>query len=874
MLSLPRPAGREYTDRGVQTEPVDDEGPPSAFAPTVDRVESTPEPKTVQPPAKTSPDAHPHSRSSTQFDSAYSHDQTDISFDSMSSEANQSMTTTSRAYKRDQLPLNRPSTLPEGQSSSRVFSLPEATPKFNMKKVLKKKATRVVSMPGSTPGIASDSLDISTHAGDPFGSDGEEHTRVRVKSQATDVPYTPSAPSSPDSVVIIANNSNQLSTDFLRPRPDDLSCPESDDEEWLTWSESPPRPIPALHGPLSLPYARCPSGAEGTIIEEPDSMPRVIWGLDPDNTKTSRRSQDARLPHHASKTPVLPSDPTDRTKSKQQPNRSASEVSAAVTARDAPQAQQSAAAGPTSQQRPQPPEFMLKHSEPIDLGRLVGNKAEATHYTSTTAHAQRNTSFQSPFQHQVLTPELVHDLSPELQAMLFAQERLRNQGLSPPVLGTPSDTNGLLTPSWSTGSALSLLESLKSSRSPIILDDLAAPCGSYSQDLSSQMSALGLAQKYRQQQFQHGLLPTPPSSTSPIWASTFSPYQGGLLSPELLAAAGLSQLHSMSQLNPNYLSSQALLPRLDSSQPGLKSSSDTTGNLTLGARRTDTTGLAPPVQISNGSAYRLPPRLAAECARRRAGQDGSIDGQQPRNNAGRRFSSPVRGVVQSPVVPKPPPNTPYGGASSYAATRLDYRSQDSGLAAPPSPTSPSDSLGLPQHARSVPLSRLMHRRLSIVPEEDYASSAENGWTQSTKARAHAGGARGDASGLHLYLSASSRSNTNPASLSTLGGTAAQYGTDDTTAAAGKIHNVPASVKIPGVPGFGPGGRGEAQAVKEVGRRQGSGNVQKDGGQRSDGGRGRWQKRGGRGRRGRGGGLNAGNNRYGAERVDGGMMVKS
>ena len=28
---------------------------------------------------------------------------------------------------------------------------------------------------------------------------------------------------------------------------------------WIAWARSPPRPIPALHGPLSLPYARCPS---------------------------------------------------------------------------------------------------------------------------------------------------------------------------------------------------------------------------------------------------------------------------------------------------------------------------------------------------------------------------------------------------------------------------------------------------------------------------------------------------------------------------------------------------------------------------------------------------------------------------------------
>lgn len=33
----------------------------------------------------------------------------------------------------------------------------------------------------------------------------------------------------------------------------------TDTDGWVTTSSSPPRPIPALHGPSSLPYARCPS---------------------------------------------------------------------------------------------------------------------------------------------------------------------------------------------------------------------------------------------------------------------------------------------------------------------------------------------------------------------------------------------------------------------------------------------------------------------------------------------------------------------------------------------------------------------------------------------------------------------------------------
>lgn len=151
--------------------------------------------------------------------------QDDFSFASTDSSANQSMTTTTRAYKPAGLPTNRPSTL--SRSSSRIASLPEATPKFRMKSVMERKTARVVSMPvPSLQDTSSDSIDMA----DPFISEGEERTRIRVRSQATDVPHTPSAPSSPESVVIIANNSNQLSNDFLRRRVDDESSPESEDE--------------------------------------------------------------------------------------------------------------------------------------------------------------------------------------------------------------------------------------------------------------------------------------------------------------------------------------------------------------------------------------------------------------------------------------------------------------------------------------------------------------------------------------------------------------------------------------------------------------------------------------------------------------------
>ena len=48
------------------------------------------------------------------------------------------------------------------------------------------------------------------------------------------------------------------------------------------------RPLSIVSGGLSPAFqflTRCPSGAEGTIIEEQDNLPRMIWGLDQDTAK-------------------------------------------------------------------------------------------------------------------------------------------------------------------------------------------------------------------------------------------------------------------------------------------------------------------------------------------------------------------------------------------------------------------------------------------------------------------------------------------------------------------------------------------------------------------------------------------------------------
>ncbi|KAJ7925019.1 hypothetical protein B0H13DRAFT_2315081 [Mycena leptocephala] len=111
------------------------------------------------------------------------------------------------------------------------------------------------------------------------------------------MPHTPSPPSSPESVMIIGNDM-QVPISFLRQKAKSSRVYE-DESGWISWASSPPKPIPALHGPLSLPYARCPSGAEGTIVEGED-LSRMIWGLgieDAGSQPAHSRANSAHVSH-------------------------------------------------------------------------------------------------------------------------------------------------------------------------------------------------------------------------------------------------------------------------------------------------------------------------------------------------------------------------------------------------------------------------------------------------------------------------------------------------------------------------------------------------------------------------------------------------
>ena len=235
------------------------------------------------------------------------------------------------------------------------------------------------------------------------------------------------------------------------------------------------------------------------------------------------------------------------------------------------------------------------------------------------------------------------------------------------------------------------------------------------------MSALEIAQNYRQQQAlqertYQNVLPTPPDSTSPLWSSAFSPYQESLLSPEVLAAVHLPSI--LTSRNPLLGQSQNILLH----QAELKHQARLANYERVNGARLNVLSheqeLPHRVQDSTqyqdflGSGSSMSPSLDLVSQVAHA----QLRGQSINNHASIMQNSPV-------PPPRAPPNTPsnMGVREGKPVIKQPHVS----ASAPLSPTSPKHRQNISQqHARSIPLSRLIQRRLSAVPEEDSIQLAD------------------------------------------------------------------------------------------------------------------------------------------------------
>ncbi|KAL6310360.1 hypothetical protein BKA93DRAFT_820793 [Sparassis latifolia] len=877
---------KQYIERSVQTDILAQiVTPPS---PTLSTRMSSVLSRTSDSVAAGHSPSPSHSRSSTQFDIESAYSQT-----TDGSSPTHSFSTTARTYKRQQIAFNRPSK-PFKIASTRLVSLPETVSAFSTKSALQKTA-RVVSMPTSLedPSLLSDDFDLSAHSGEPFISEDEEGSRVRVHSHATDTPHTPSPPSSPESILIIANK-NSLSEGFLRHniRIEETSTPHPDNEGWISWANSPPRPIPALHGPLSLPYARCPSGAEGTIIDEQDHLPRIIWGLEGEDNPSSRPRSEAvpspqyapnPLPSHSGHSNVPPRfqnanvridvESGLRTQKHNPQELKRTPVTATQPKVQIPGSQPQSKPLVLPQSQQEIVRYPLRGQEPIDLSTIMHQQAEVA---STGYHSDYDfyrARAVGSLEHDLHVHDIGRELGIDWTAALLAQENMRKSGyLSSTGSHSLNDHRDNHKSSTLSGASPLSLEYLASSHSPIVLEP---PSQVKSRSTAPHRpSALEIAQQYRQQQLQQqhqhqqSLLPTPPNSSSPIWSSHFSPYQDTLISPELLSVPRLSKLSPIGlQSNTAFLHPE-VTQQLRSS---LQDRSHASGLL---GRKGNSASLALPARIEDD-----PVRVRSLLP------DGSntvvsntVSSYLHSQTRKQRSTAPASHVDRSPTVPRPPPNTPLSTVSSPStAIRNNHTQTQIPMATPPSPTSPKPRLRsiTQQHARSIPLARLVQRRLSSVPEEDAGTHPDLRTSSSPvpslaqRARSYSSGESPVPPNVMFLLSPPSPLHVNTRSPSPI--QPSQSNAADRNEAGFLDVGVGshATVKLPGG-GRADRGRGVGLSVS------GSGSVQHDSkkdvvrGQENH--RGRGSRKGGRGRKGRGGGMQHIFN--GSERVDGGLMVKS
>ncbi|EKM54495.1 uncharacterized protein PHACADRAFT_210292 [Phanerochaete carnosa HHB-10118-sp] len=681
-----------------------------------------------------------------------------------------SIQTKTRTMKHPQLVYLRPAATGAQTLkpvSPRIVSLPETVSKYSAKQ--ETISRRVVSMPEGRKGPLPSPQTLSPHMDhDSFVSEMESPARVRVHSAATDIPYTPSPPSSPESVVFIANKS-PLAEQFLRKKVlvGQSRTPEPRDDDWAAWAKSPPRPIPALHGPLSLPYARCPSGAEGTLIEEQENLSRVIWGLETsDNAKgskepTAQASNDARpaappatRKQNGRQKPTTPVPP----RFTGQKDLTEAEASQKISAT------QPQLLSPESDHYLTPPRFPLEFDAPdqlymslpshgpIDLSELMRPRNEV----GINAYLQNNgLPPNSAFNHLssgLRTYGSSGDLGLDWTAFIKPQDCPRTS-LSGSAWSYPGNTLGDYVGTSGLSPSLSM-RSLLSSRSPIILE----PPGqlshgrlvqhsplSFQHDSSTlsvralpsrdgsqrSLSALEIAQKYRHQQMiqqrqVQSMLPTPPNSASPIWSSGFSPYQGSLLSPEVLTAARLpSAAKDLSSQQSALLQQAEVLQRLRTADHA---------RLGVSGRnaQAQTPFLAPAARIQDHISDVIDLPLASNSLNGTSYTALPLSTHQPRN-VGPGFLS-VAQQHRSPAYPRPPPNTPHAPVDTrYSGSTAGSSVHLHGTALPTSPKTLARGKLPQQNPRSVPLARLVQRRLSAVPEEDSTMLPDNGRIQSNPA---------------------------------------------------------------------------------------------------------------------------------------------
>lgn len=182
-------------------------------------------------------------------------------------------------------------------------------------------------------------------------------------------------------------------------------------------------------------------------------------------------------------------------------------------------------------------------------------------------------------------------------------------------------------------------------------------------------------------------LPTPPSSASPQWSSTFSPYQISSQSPELPLSQPIQYTKHVNQKKPR--------PPVDSSHELRKFVHE---------------------RISSRATEHLQSSSAAAFSRHLQDHQPATSKAPQKPKYMQHLRAPSSFSVDSSRHPGPPPNLPLPPLPSptpqsvFSGPRLTSTP-------PPDLRIRTRSISY-QHPRSVPLARLLQRRLASVPEEE------------------------------------------------------------------------------------------------------------------------------------------------------------
>ena len=449
-------------------------------------------------------------------------------------------------------------------------------------------------------------------------------------------------------------------------------------------------PLSLVCHPLLWPYPATPnpfsSGAEGTIIEEHDNLPRMIWGLGADDAPVTHSYVGSHIPY------VTPHPNLSRLHRKAPPRLQKKQVSPAYLATP----KQTPTLSPNSCDRKKVE--MHQHaldnlgSRPRDAyasAMVLDNilRLSTVNVTGTWDSLYGKSVYrpQDPVAADGQTFKTNNGIALDWQVAL-APQKLKNslfedgRGTKPPQLLKPS--------------------------APVFLPSHKAPALHYPRIFveprstqsyqephqSRRIPAIDIGQQYHQQQINQNVLLTPPSSSSPQWSSNFSPCQGSLNSTHM----ALPQSNRIpNNIGQHRASSNELLKfvheRIASGCPNKQNYSLST--------------ISPSTQTVTSQ---LVPTGSADVSH-------SLPHTQ--------FNGPSSTAVKSH--PAPPPSTPLPPLPFHTSIRESkFRLVRSSFLTTtptrPSPEARPRSVSY-QHPRSIPVTRLMQRKLSSVPEEDFSS---------------------------------------------------------------------------------------------------------------------------------------------------------